>query len=441
MITDPTFAPWRDSAIARGFRSSIVFPLKSEQRIFGAITIYSTEPDPFSESEIAFLSELANDLSHGITAIRLRAELDKTVSLLRDERYFSNGVIETTGGLIAGFDQNGCIRIFNSACEKTTGYSYQEVRDKPFWDFLLVPEEVSMVREVFEGIRHGTVTPEMEYESFWVARDGTRRYIRWANAALRDEHGNVTLVIGTGIDISERQAMEELLRVKAAELTDANQELEAFTYSVAHDLRNPLHSIVGCVDVLKSSVSEQDSDGKEAIGHIERSVTRMSDVISDLLVLSRIARQDVNRKRIDLTAMAVSAFSEIRSSAPQRVADFSAAEGLITEADPGLVHIVLENLLRNAWKFTSKKDRALIEFAAREESGKQVFYVRDNGAGFDMAHAQRLFRPFVRLHSELEFRGTGIGLATVKRIVDKHGGHVRAESEKDKGTCIFFRLN
>jgi PAS domain S-box-containing protein len=440
MLTDPAFAPWREQAVVHGYASSIAFPLLSDARTFGAITIYSKEPDSFTDEEATLLAELAGDLAQGIRAIRLKAELDNAVVSLRNERNFCNGVIETTGGLIAGFDKAGGIRIFNKACEKTTGYSFQEVAGKIFWDFLLVPSEKEPIREIFTGIMNGTVTADMEFENYWVAKDGSKRFIRWANSALLNEAGAVTLILSTGIDITERLEMEDLLRVKARELTDANQELESFSYSVSHDLRNPLHSISGCLAVLKSDIPGAYGDAHKALGHIERSVERMAQVIADLLALSKVVRQEVRRERVDLTAIAVSVFNEVKSSAPQRSVAFNAASHLAANADPGLARIVLENIIRNAWKFTSKKSHATIDFGARRIDGKTVYFVRDNGAGFDMQHAPRLFKPFVRLHSDQDFKGTGIGLATVKRIIDKHGGAVWMEGEKDKGATVLFRL-
>ncbi len=440
MLTDPAFAPWRDAAIQRGYASSIVLPLMADNKAFGAINIYSKEPDPFSKTEVELLSELANDLSHGIMALRLRASLDKAAETLRSERNFSNAVIQTTGGLIVGFDPDGRIQIFNLACEKTTGYAFDEVRGRPFWDFLLVPEEKQPVMEVFNKVLEGSVTAEMEFENFWVAKDGERRYIKWVNSALREENGAVKLILGSGIDITERRMMEDLLRIKAEELTDANQELEAFAYSVSHDLRNPLHAIIGMIDIFKDYAPSLDKDFGVAVGHIERSSRRMSDIISNLLMLSRLSRQEMHRESVDVGALAQSCFNELKREMPKRNVRFKGLSGLALEADPGLVQLLIENLIRNAWKFTSKKQEAFIEFGVQQKNGGRVYFVRDNGAGFDMVHAKKIFDPFVRLHTEQEFKGTGIGLAIVKRIVEKHGGTVWAEGEKDKGAVFYFSL-
>jgi PAS domain S-box-containing protein len=212
MLIDPDFAPWREEAIQRGYASSIVLPLMGESKAFGAISIYSKDPDPFSEEEIALLTDLSNDLAHGIITLRVRAGKAVAEVKLRNERNFINAVVLTTGGLIVGLDTEGRIQLFNHACEKTTGYTYSEVKGRIFWEFLLIPEEQEPVKEVFGEIKSGAHSAEIEFENYWVTRAGERRFIKWANSALRDENGGVQLIIGTGIDITERKQSEEALR-------------------------------------------------------------------------------------------------------------------------------------------------------------------------------------------------------------------------------------
>jgi signal transduction histidine kinase len=296
------------------------------------------------------------------------------------------------------------------------------------------------VREVFRGIVDGSVAAEAEVENYWVAKDGEKRFIKWANSVLRDENGRVTLVVETGIDITERQTIEEQLHIKAAELTEANKELEAFAYSVSHDLRNPLHAVIGMIDIFKDYAPSMDEDFGKAVGHLEQSSRRMADVISDLLVLSQVSRQEVRREPVAIDEMALSFFNDLKRESSWRQVRFSVLAGATVLADPGLARILVENLVRNAWKFTSLKDDALIELGAMEKNGGQVFFVRDNGVGFDMNQAAKIFEPFVRLHTDQHFKGTGIGLAIVKRIVGKHGGAVWTEGEKGKGAAFYFRL-
>lgn len=209
---------------------------------------------------------------------------------------------------------------------------------------------------------------------------------------------------------------------------------------MSHDLRNPLHTILGCVDVVRSCRLSLGEDCLAAVEFIDKASHRIADVIADLLVLSRIAGQEILRKPVDLSAVALAFFNELKQSDPRRTIRFSVAQGLTARAEPGLVRILLENLIRNSWKFTSKKDVAEIELGIHCDNGAQTYFVRDNGVGFDMDLSDKLFKPSARLHSDKEFKGTGIGLSIVKRIAEKHGGAVWAESEKDKGTTIYFRL-
>gem|GEM_PF-3185176 len=228
MLVDPAFAPWRDAAIRCGYASSIVFPLMEETKVFGVINIYSEEVYPFSDEEVRLLSELADDLAHGIMAIRLRAAQAGSEEKLRRERNFINAVVQTTGGLIVGLNIEGRIQLFNRACEKATSYKLNEVKGRVFWDFLLLPEEKEPVKRVFKEIQEGSFSADMEFENYWVTRDGGRRFIRWANSALRDENGDIQLVIGTGIDITERKNAEEEILRTSDQLRQTNEDLERF---------------------------------------------------------------------------------------------------------------------------------------------------------------------------------------------------------------------
>ena len=237
------------------------------------------------------------------------------------------------------------------------------------------------------------------------------------------------------------QSALDRLNHKTVELTLYVGELEAFSYSVAHDLRNPLQSIIGCSEILQKDVSPTlAKDDQKAIEHIVESADRMAQVITDLLTLSKITRQEIHRENVSLSDFAQSSIEELKKNDLQRKVEASIEPGLTAKADPGLARILIENLIRNAWKFTAKQPAARIEFGADRKNGSITYFVRDNGVGFDMAGAGNLFKAFVRLHSGKDFQGTGIGLATVKRIVDKHGGAVWAESEKGKGATFYFRL-
>jgi signal transduction histidine kinase len=231
--------------------------------------------------------------------------------------------------------------------------------------------------------------------------------------------------------------LEQRVRDRTAELEAANRELDAFIYAVSHDLRAPLRHISGYADLLLEDGGDAaGADGRRYLEAIRRAAGRIDRLVEDLLVLSRTTRADVKKQRVELSALARDAISQLRQGQPERRVEVRITDGVTAEGDPGLLHIVLENLLSNAWKFTARRDGAVIEFGV--EAG--AYYVRDNGAGFDMAYIDRLFQPFQRLHSESEFPGTGLGLVTVQRIVNKHGGKVWAEGRPGRGSTFYFTL-
>jgi len=229
------------------------------------------------------------------------------------------------------------------------------------------------------------------------------------------------------------------------ELEATNRELEAFSYSVSHDLRAPLRSIDGFSQILVEDYADEiDEEGKDYLGRVRAASQRMGRLIDDILGLSRVTRGNMNRRRLDLGALATEVVEELREARPERKVEFSAQKGLEVLGDPKLLRVALANLIGNAWKFTEKKPEARIEVGMDEELSRKgrvpVYYVRDNGAGFDQAYAGKLFGAFQRLHGADEFEGTGIGLATVQRVVHRHGGRIWAEGEAGRGATFYFTL-
>jgi light-regulated signal transduction histidine kinase (bacteriophytochrome) len=226
-------------------------------------------------------------------------------------------------------------------------------------------------------------------------------------------------------------------------LHDTNRELETFSYSVSHDLRSPLRSIDGFSQALVEDAGPVLDD--ESRGHLDRirnATGRMGQLIDDLLALSKVTRAEMKRERVELSEIATQIAAELARHSPKRNVAVTITPGLTATGDPQLVRLTLQNLIENAWKFTSGRDQALIEVgAARDEHGAQAFYVRDNGAGYDPDFAAKLFGPFQRLHPASEFPGSGIGLATVQRIVHRHGGHVWAEGKIGEGATFYFTLS
>ena len=241
-----------------------------------------------------------------------------------------------------------------------------------------------------------------------------------------------------------RQAEEQAARLAEANraLHDLNDELEAFSYSAAHDLKAPLRAISGFSGMLREDHAAQlDEEGKAYLQRIGTAAERMGRLIDDTLTLARVTRGELHRTEVDLSALAGEIAAQLAASAPERRADWTIAPGLKANGDAGMLLILLTNLLDNAWKYSAKKTRAKIEFGAAPGDGATEFFVRDNGAGFDMKSAEgKLFQPFQRLHGTEEFPGTGVGLATAERVVRKHGGRIRAEAEKGKGAAFYFTL-
>jgi signal transduction histidine kinase len=232
----------------------------------------------------------------------------------------------------------------------------------------------------------------------------------------------------------------ELEAAKAC-LQRSNRELEAFSYSVSHDLRAPLRSIDGFSQaIIESHASGLGVEGLDYLHRVRNAAQRMTHLIDDLLMLSRVGRQGLNRTRVNLTELATAVAAELRQKQPARTVKLSVQEDVALSADRGLLRIVLENLLGNAWKFTSKTEHPSIEVGATDSEGELTCWVKDNGAGFNMAHSSRLFAPFQRLHSDADFPGTGIGLATVHRIIERHGGRVWARAEVGQGATVFFSV-
>jgi len=231
------------------------------------------------------------------------------------------------------------------------------------------------------------------------------------------------------------------LEKRAAELLAANNELDAFAYSVSHDLRAPLRSIDGFSQVLLEDYATQLGDGgRDSLQRVRAASQRMATLIDDLLKLARVTRAEMRTEHVDLSAIARDIVVDIQRAAPDRPVEFAITPGLEAQGDSRLLRVVLDNLLRNGWKYSSKRPHARVEFNGLDENGERVFVVKDNGAGFDMRYADKLFGVFQRLHSAAEFEGTGVGLATVRRIINRHGGRIWAEGVVDQGATFYFTL-
>jgi two-component system, NtrC family, sensor kinase len=246
------------------------------------------------------------------------------------------------------------------------------------------------------------------------------------------------------LEVTAANSARELAETRAQfveELKHKNDELEAFCYSVSHDLRTPLRAIQGFSQLLLEDHGEKlDAEGQDYLGRVCRATQRMSELIDDLLLLSRISRSTLSRQRTDLSNIARGVAEELQKSVPGRQVQVHVEDKLVAEADGRLMRVVFENLLGNAWKYTHKVPLSQIQVGAEQGAGGTTFFVRDNGAGFDMRYVDKLFRPFQRLHADSDFEGTGIGLATVHRIIERHGGRIWAESAVGEGATFYFTV-
>ncbi|MFP5227728.1 MAG: sensor histidine kinase [Acidobacteriota bacterium] len=237
-----------------------------------------------------------------------------------------------------------------------------------------------------------------------------------------------------------REELEARVEERTAALRAANRELEAFSYMVAHDLRGPLDAVQGMAFLLSDEEAEQNSERAALLEQMRQTTNGMASLIDDLLHLSRASTAPLKKERVDLTGLVRRIAEDLKRSEPQRPVEFMVAQVPPVEADEGLMRVALDNLLRNAWKYTSKHERACIEFGAINRRGETLYYVRDDGAGFDPKLSDQLFQPFHRLHNRNDFPGTGIGLATVQRILSRHGGRIWAEGAVEKGATFWFTL-
>jgi PAS domain S-box-containing protein len=344
-------------------------------------------------------------------------------------------------------DTDGRITTWNDGAERIKGYRAEEIIGEHFSRFY--PAEATAQGKPGLALKIAAEQGRFEDEGWRVRKDGSRFWANVVITALWDKAGKLWGFGKVTRDITERKVAAETLEAQRKELADANvrllganEELESFSYSVSHDLRTPLRAIDGFGHALLEDYADRlDEAGRDHLARIRAATKRMASLIDDLLSLSRISRVDVRRQKLDISELARSIASELRSAYPERQIELSIEDGLRTTADAGLMRVVLENLLNNAWKFTSKRATAHIEFGTVRSDGAPAYFVRDDGAGFDPAYASRLFGAFQRLHSTSEFAGTGIGLATVRRIVTRHGGRIWAESAKDRGATFYFTLS
>jgi len=419
----PRFPSFRaEQADRHGLHAGFAFPIRYMNRVTGVIEFFSREVRQPDGDIVAMARVLGSQVGEAIE--RKHAEEQLRVS---EDRF--RAVAETARDALVFVDATGRVRFFNPAAERLFGIAEAEVLGQSIASLL---PELKLDGDARTGRTLETAARGADGREFPVEIS----LAGWKSA------GGAEFLTAIIRDICARKRSEEAVR-KARDAAEAsNRELEAFSYSVSHDLRKPLRAIEGFSRALLEEFADRlDARGKDYATRVASGAERMSQLMDDLLELSRAARVNLQIQQVDLSAIAHEIATELRRRNPDRQVELNVQDGLFARGDEALLRAVLENLLENAWKFTARRELAHIEFGARAEAeGALTYFVRDDGAGFDSAYAQDLFRPFERLHKESEFPGTGVGLAIVQRIVHRHGGRVWAEGEPNKGASFYFAL-
>jgi PAS domain S-box-containing protein len=361
---------------------------------------------------------------------------------------FLSAIVESSDDAIIGKDLTGKVVSWNDGAERMFGYTAGEMVGSSI-EKLVAPDRPDEEARILENAKRGETRL---YETIRIRKDGSAVDLSLSVSPIRDAHGDIVGVSSIARDITERKRAEEQIlqlnaelehrvQMRTSELTAANQELEAFTYSVAHDLRAPLRHIDAFTRILQEDFAGSfPAEAAQLLETIRRGSENMSRLVNDLLNLAHVGRQEMKRERTSLNALIEEVISEVKRETEGRDIEWRVAELPSVECDPGLLKQVFANLLSNAVKYTRPRPHAVIEIGLRAMNDEKVLYVRDNGVGFNMKYADKLFGVFQRLHRAEEFEGTGVGLAIVERVIKRHGGHIWAESEVDKGATFYFTL-
>ncbi len=383
---------------------------------------------------LANLTKRSQRIAHDAT---LQAERARKESRSSDEQRLQlAAIVESSGDAIIASSLDGLIRSWNRGAERVFGYAAEEAIGRSI-SLLLPPgrqaEEPALIARLAKG------EPVAPFETVRRRKDGSNVDLSVTISPIRDSRGELVGASMAARDMSDwKRAEAAVLRAREA-AEAANRELETFNYSVAHDLRAPLRGIDGFSQVLLEDYGKTlDARGQHYLQRVREAAQHMGRLIDSLLTLARVTRVSLSSQPVDLTELARATAARLKESQPSRVVEFVIGDGFTQNGDSALLGAAIENLLSNAWKFTRNQPNPRIEFGSIQQGGQTAYFVRDNGAGFDMAFASKLFGVFQRLHAPSEFEGTGVGLATVQRIVHRHGGRVWAEGKVGEGACFHF---
>ena len=413
-----SFSGWYD--IVRSFQRVIV-PLLVES--------FRREPDRLSRaitSMLEFIDYVMATIAQQYLVTKEEVRFRLLVDFIRDYAIFMLG-------------PQGNITSWNVGAQAIMAYDATEIIGKHFSIFYTAEE-----RESGEPDRHLETAAGLgrfEDEGWRVRRDGTRIWVNTVITPLRDLTGRLLGFAKVTRDLTERKKAEDAIRKARDAAEIAKDDLEAFSYSVAHDLRAPLRAINGYSVALIEDLGQARRRGEGVSGEHQRGRGTDGAAHRRAPCPSRVSRADLASERVNLSEVAREVITQLRTADPARTVECVVADGLVASGDPQLFRVLMENLLGNAWKFASKREVARIEVGRVQDEGASAFFVRDNGAGFDMTYAQKLFAPFQRMHKAAEYAGTGIGLATVQRIVRRHGGTVWAEAAVERGATFHFTLD
>ena len=342
------------------------------------------------------------------------------------------------------------IIMINPAVHSMFGYSDQELIGNT--TDILYADKADYIDQGRRRFRTGPDSEYGAYEVKYKRKDGSVFWSESLGTQVKNAEGKIIGFIGLFRDISDRKKtegelvkyrehLEELVKERTVALENSNKELESYSYSIAHDLRAPLRSIIGFSQIILEDTRDKlDDTDKEHLQRIVKSAAHMAELIDDILKLSRVSRSEMQLTNVNLSNICLEISNALCESNPERQVEWNIQPDVEVRGDHHLLYIVMSNLLNNSWKFTQQKPLAQIEFGCKDQAGENVFYVRDNGVGFDMKYSDKIFRLFQRLHHSTDYEGTGVGLATVQRIINRHNGWVKIEGNIGKGATVYFSI-